>query len=219
MILLFSGGVDSFIAYHWLKRPPTVYFDLNTPYSMKEIMTVKYLVPNTKVEKVLDLSSRQIGEGAYIPFRNLYLAMLAAKYSDEIVIVGIRGDNVSDKSPEIFLSFSLILSEMEGRDIKVTSPFWNITKDEIVKWYLDQGLSIEDLGWTTSCYDNSTVNYCGKCPSCFRKWVAFYNNGIKLNFRNKELMSEYLDRAEKGYYIEERNKSIIKAAEDYLCRY
>jgi 7-cyano-7-deazaguanine synthase in queuosine biosynthesis len=216
MILLFSGGVDSFIAYHWLNWPLTVYFDLGTPYSRKEIMTVKLLINSTKVEKCLDLSSRQVGENAYIPFRNLYLAMLACKYSDEIVIVGIKGDNVSDKTPEIFLKFSNILSEMEDREIRVTSPFWNRTKDEIVEWYVNEGLSVEDLLDTTSCYSPGNLTYCGECPSCYRKWVAFYNNNIKIDFYNGPLMASYLTRAKEGHYIAERNRSIIKATKDYL---
>ena len=40
MILLFSGGIDSFVAYHYLGKPKTVYFDLGTPYTGKEIKVI-----------------------------------------------------------------------------------------------------------------------------------------------------------------------------------
>ena len=45
MILLFSGGIDSFIAYHYLKEPRTLYLDLGTPYTKKEIEFVKKIDP------------------------------------------------------------------------------------------------------------------------------------------------------------------------------
>ena len=214
MILLFSGGVDSFIAYHWLNKPPTIYFDINSRYSETERFIVNKLIPRTTIEKCIDLQSRESLD-FNIPFRNLYLAMLAAKYSDEIIIVGIKGDNVSDKTPGIFFEFSRLLSKMENREIKVSSPFWHHTKEDIVEWYLSQGLPTGPLMSTVSCYSGYSF-YCGQCASCYRKWVAFRNNGIELDFYSQQLVDIYLIKAKAGYYIEERNRSIIKATEDYL---
>lgn len=216
MILLFSGGIDSYIAYHYLNFPDTLYFNLNTPYSDKEEKVVKSLIPRTIVDGCLSLKLRQDGENAYVPFRNLYLCMLATMYSDNIVIAGVKGDNVSDKNPEIFGEFSRILSRMENRPINVWSPFWTYTKDDIVKWYLSNGKNRKDLLRTVSCYSEKDTTYCGKCPSCFRKWNALYNNGINIAFDDHELMLSYLRNAKEGKYIEERNASIIKAISAYF---
>jgi len=215
MILLFSGGIDSYVAWHYLNKPPTVYFDLGTPYSQKEINVIQKLIPNTIIDTSLNLGDRQIGEKAYVPFRNLYLAMLAVKYSDVIVIAGLKDDDVSDKNEKIFIKFSELLSEMENRAIIVISPFWNMTKEEVIKWYLAFHTS-ENLHKTISCYSNEPTNYCGKCPSCFRKWCALRSNGIKLSFFNQSLMKEYLIKAEAGHYIPERNNQIIKLVKEYL---
>ena len=214
-VLLFSGGVDSFIAYHFLKKPQTIYFDLKTPYSDKEKQIVKQLIPTTIIDDSLSLGNRQIGEKAYIPFRNLYLAMLAVHYSDTITIVGIKGDDVSDKNEFIFGEFSTLLTVMEGRPIEVYSPFWEMTKEDIVKIFLRDYGSKEDLLKTISCYSHNITdrNYCGKCPSCFRKWVAFRSNGIDIDFYNKKLMGEYYKSATQGKYVRERNTAIVKVIE------
>jgi len=215
MILLFSGGIDSYVAYHYLNKPQTVYFDLGTPYSSKEIMVIQKLIPSTIIDYSLNLGSRQIGEKAYIPFRNLYLAMLAAKYDDTIVIAGVKDDDVSDKNEQIFQKFSYLLSELEDRPIQVMSPFWNMTKEEVIAWYL-QRYTADNLLKTVSCYSQEDTIYCGRCPSCFRKWCALKANNIDLDFYNKPLMKEYYEKALAGNYIPERNKLIIKLVEEYL---
>lgn len=215
MILLFSGGIDSFVAYHYLGRPQTVYFDLGTPYTQKEIKVIQELIPETIIDNSLNLGSRQIGDKAYVPFRNLYLAMLAVKYDDTIVIAGVKDDDVSDKNEQIFKKFSNLLSELEDRPIQVISPFWNMTKEDIVAWFLKDHV-YENLLRTVSCYSKEDTIYCGKCPSCFRKWCALKANKIDLGFYNKSLVKEYYEKALMGHYIPERNKLIIKLAEEYL---
>ena len=219
MILLFSGGVDSFVAYHYLKKPKTVYFDLNSRYSEKEKAVIKNLIPDTIIDYSLDLHDREYGEKAYIPFRNLLLACQATKYSDVIVIAGIQDDMVSDKNEPVFLKFSELLTELEGRSITVFSPFWKMTKAQVIKWYL-LNIGDSEIIKTVSCYsENPLVTYCGKCPSCFRKWCAFQENGIKLEFHNEELMQEYYESAKSGKYIPERNESIIKVIDEYRNRH
>jgi len=219
-VLLFSGGIDSYIAWHYLDKPKTVYFNLGTPYSDYEIRVVKELIPSTIIDNSTNLASRQESVNAFIPMRNLYFAMLACKYGDEIVICGLKDDNVNDKTPEMFRKFSELLSELNGRRIKVSSPFWKYTKAEIVQWYMNEHNG-HDLICTISCYTpekDSGIGikrYCGRCPCCFRKWNALYVNGIKLAFHNYELMSEYFEKAKKGFYCHKRNISILEAVTEY----
>src|SRR5574340_966486 len=216
-ILLFSGGIDSFIAYHYLQKPRTLYFNLGTPYSEKALRVVQKLIPETIIDNSLNLGDRQIGDKAYIPFRNLILACMAYKYDDRIIIAGVKDDMVSDKNEVAFGLFSLLLSQLENKSVKVVSPFWDMTKEDCVRWYLKQGGSIQSLLDTISCYSDENTNYCGKCPSCFRKWCALSINGIHPPFFNRKLMLEYYNQAKAGLYIEERNKSIIRCVEAY-CR-
>ncbi len=216
-VLLFSGGVDSYLAWHWLGKPATVYFNTQNRYADRELAVVKDLIPQTVVDATLNFQSREIGDNAHIDFRNLHFALLAAHYSDDIVIVGIQDDVVEDKSELVFAKFSILMSEMMRRPIKVWSPFWEVSKEEIVRWYLsacDGGREegIRNLLRTISCYSPLCgTNYCGACRSCFRKWVAFVNNGIPLAFGNDDLIVEYEHRAIRGQYTSKRNDSILRA--------
>lgn len=213
MILLLSGGIDSFVAYHFLGEPRTIYFDMGTPYTEKEIKVVKTIDPNIIIDDSLKfLGATQTGEKAFIPHRNLYLAMRASSYDDKICIAGIKGDDVSDKTERAFELFSHTLTEISGRDVLVFSPFWNMTKDEIVSWYLKyRDNPIDLVHGTVSCYSQSDTNYCGECPSCFRKWVSLINNGIEVPFHNFEMIKEYTKAALSNKYIHDRNVSILRA--------
>lgn len=211
MILLFSGGIDSLIAYHYLGKPQTLYFHLNTKYSAKELMVVKKLIPSTIVETCIDFKSREVEGSAFVPYRNLHLALMAAHYSSDIAIAGVRDDKVSDKSEEAFLKFSSIMTYLSDRAITVFSPFWHLTKAEVVKWFLDNGGTKEELLSTISCYSDTTEKECHACKACFRKWCALRENGIyDFEFNNDPLLWEYFDKAMGGHYEPKRNASIIK---------
>jgi 7-cyano-7-deazaguanine synthase len=214
MILLFSGGVDSYIAWHYLKKPQTVYFNLQTRYSHKELVHVRNLIPSTIIEDCLDMSSREVEETAYVPFRNLHLALLAAHHAETVVIAGLKDDKVSDKNERAFQIMSETMNHLDpGKKFRVVSPFWNKTKEQIIQWYIKtyQG-DIDSLKGTLSCYSEELLPFCGKCAACFRKWCAFRANDIPIpEFTNSVLMKEYYRRAISGiYYIPERNQTIIR---------
>lgn len=215
MILCFSGGMDSYIAWHYLGKPKTIYFDLGTPYAKKEIEVIQELVPDTIIENCLSLESRQIGE-YFIPHRNLFFALLANKYSDNIVMAGLKDDGIEDKNEAIFAEWSALLSKMSTRNVTVTSPFWQMTKENIVKWYLDNIGDVERLKKTISCYSGVDTRYCGRCRSCFKKWSPFWNNGIKLPYYNKTLMLMYYT---KEHSLKEKEISTKKAIEEFWEEY
>jgi len=215
MILLFSGGMDSYIAWHYLGKPATVYFDLGTPYAQKEIKVVKELVPTTIIEDCLSLKSRQIGD-YFIPYRNLFFALLANKYSDDIIMAGLKDDGIEDKNEAIFAEWSDMLSRMINRKITVRSPFWQMTKENIIGWYIKKVGDIDSLKKTVSCYSEADTNYCGKCRSCLKKWAPFWNNGIKFQYYNKSLMLMYYT---KDYPLKEKALSMRKAIEEHWAEY
>ncbi len=216
-ILLFSGGIDSYVAWHYLNFPQTLYFDAGTRYSDIEIGFIEKLIPSTIIEKgTINLGEREKGEKAYIPFRNMYFAGLASSYSDSVILAGLKDDLVSDKNEEIFEKFSMVFSMMEARVIRVWSPFWKMTKAQVVKWFLEHGGTEEELLKTFSCYAPKDAGQCWACPACFRKWNALWMNGIKIKFQNIDLMNEYREAALGGKYDEERRKSILDACQEYF---
>ena len=202
-VLLFSGGVDSLTAWFYLKYPRCLYVDLNHRYYQKEIDAVDNL--KRSMEKYCEESwdkfifyTRRLNMGglekpdAEIPMRNAFFAMLGS-----LPLVNFNGDvfgkidkvwlsfekgtehNISnDRSPEFCNMMSNLLTYLNGRKIVVDSPFWNMSKGEIVKWMLGNVLNAEDmLKQTVSCY-SSEDGHCGQCPSCFRKFLAFEWAGI-----------------------------------------
>jgi len=225
-IVLFSGGIDSYAAWYYLGKPQTVYFPVGTPSTKMETKIIRELIPETIIDNSIHLANREESEGgnAFLPMRNLYFAMLACKYGDEIVMAGLKDDVVNDKNEEIFAEFSSLLSRLNNRVIKVTSPFWDETKAEVVSWYLGVKGSLSGLLRTVSCYSSGEEmvtdyfpydRYCGECRCCFRKWCAFWANGIHMHFFNDELLGEYYARATQGKYVASRNETIKKAVSEY----
>ena len=89
-----------------------------------------------------------------------------------------------------------------------------------ILWYT-KGINVaiefaDNLFNTVSCYSEEDTNYCGKCPSCFRKWCALRANNLVVHFYNKPLMLEYKQKALDGHYIPERNELIIKILKEHL---
>ena len=216
-VLLYSGGVDSFVAYHYLGMPKCVYFDLNSKYSQREINFIHDQEPardsRLKIDTSLSfLGALEEGENAYIPFRNLYLAMTAvAKYSDKVYIAGVKDDKVSDQGRGVHEIWSAHLSQLEGRTIEVSSPFYDMTKADVVQWYV-KGFNKLSLLNTVSCFaeGNATAIYCGNCNACFRKAVALFSVGLKLPFYNKTIIDHYSKSIGTGHYDKQREENMEK---------
>jgi 7-cyano-7-deazaguanine synthase in queuosine biosynthesis len=104
--------------------------------------------------------------------------------------------NIPDRSPQFFVETSRILSFHFEREINLINPFDHMTKVQMVRWYLDQELSVTNLLNTVSCYSKDD-GQCGQCGSCFRRYVALEINGIKDQFKGNILqwgIDHYGDR-------------------------
>lgn len=184
-VLCISGGVDSIIAWFYEKKPTAVYFDLGTKYTAKEIKClekIKSIV--TDFNFIVDDSLKSFGKlesgrTAFIPYRNLLFATVcAAKYGDDIIIGGIKGDNINDKNPEAFRAMSDCLTVTGTGQITVRSPFWDMTKPNIIAWFINNiPDALHILKASVSCYGGAEGS-CGICPSCIRKWFALKYLGI-----------------------------------------
>jgi len=215
---MFSAGLDSFPAWHYLGRPPVFYADIGHRYRQAELAAISVLERRWKMDLIvsdeLDLCAWQTDD-VIIPMRNLFLAMLASRHADTIWCIGVKGDDTLDKSPDAFEAMSQALTRFAGRTIRIDSPFWDMTKTDIVAWYLDQGLPAEDLLLTYSCTENPRM-HCGACPSCLRRWIALANNGITGRFaadpwRWDRVTTYYIDAMRNGSYAEHRAREFFAA--------
>lgn len=216
IILCFSGGLDSMIAWYYLGKPKCIFFHCSK-YSETELNAVLRINPNTIISDALNLKTFEYGDNAYIPHRNILFAAIASNYSNNIVIAGVKDDVVEDKNSQAFDLMSNTLTSTSKKTIYIDSPFWNFTKSEIVKWFIKYVPDAEELiKLSTSCYNGQ--RFCGKCPSCFRKACSLNDNGIFYEFTNNKLIKQYHDAAIQGEYIESRNISIKHYISESLAR-
>lgn len=217
-ILLFSSGLDSFIAWHYLGKPPALFCDARQSYVAKELHAVKLLARRCRmrlyVDRTLDLSSWEQRD-YYIPYRNVFFAMVASLYAPSIYLIGIKGDRVDDNNPRATALMGSFLNHFNSNSIlKITSPFYRMSKSQTVRWYIRQGLPVRDLLATRSCYDKSTAAQCGRCPSCFRRWVALEHNGIREHYDAPPWLwsgvGTYLRKMKAGSYDPQRTRETME---------
>ena len=215
MILLYSGGLDSYIAWEYLKRPKTIYFDLGHQYALYEMMAIHETIPGTKIDDSLHLGQWE-KDDADIPMRNAFMIMIASMYDKDIVLVVQKGEmSIPDRSDQFFFSFPQWLNWMKDESgHTLTSPFFDMTKTQMVEWYVNQGLSTERLVQTRSCF-SSQDEPCGACGACFRRWVALMNNGIlerhTHNMLHWDQIPVYIEKMKAGKYDELRTEETFKA--------
>lgn len=219
-ILLFGGGLDSYPAWHYLGRPPALYFDLGHRYRAQELAAVSALRTrcgmDVEISSELDLS-RWEQPDAIIPMRNIHLAMLAANRAETVWCVGVKGDATEDKSPAAFARISAFISGFTGRNIRMDSPFWEMTKTEIVRWYLSKGLPAEELLLTFSCSrDDGSDLHCGRCSSCLRRWMSLANNDVDAPFESPpwqwdRVVGYYVTAMQDGTYPPHRAEEFFTA--------
>ena len=145
-VLLYSGGMDSWLIDKLWKPDIRLYIDMNTRYSKEEM---KRLPDDIVIEK-LDLSKWE-REDKIIPLRNMYLIGIATNYGDEICLGATAGDRVLDKSPVFAELYEELLGYLyqkqhwtEKRTIRINLDYKAYTKTELLKQYIIQGGSINE---------------------------------------------------------------------------
>lgn len=229
-LLCYSGGMDSFIAWHFCKRPATIYVPLGHKYECKEWQAICDTIPSTIYGSRMCLG-RYEKDDAWIPARNLILVLVAGAELEmhkkenlgagEIILVVQKGEmSIPDRSAKFFMDVSKIVSEQMEMDIKVSTPFANMTKVEMVRWYLENIGDIEKLRKTVGCFGSisgkvlNPFRHCGGCASCFRRSVAFEANNVpldnmKCDIRKWNGIEEYIRKMKDGKYEAERTKETL----------
>lgn len=217
--LLYSGGMDSFIAYHYLGRPRTFYFDLQHRYAKKEKMAIVRTIPTTFILKYLKLTEFE-QEDANIPMRNLYLVMTLANFlakrgftRGSIYIVCQKGEmSIPDRSETFFSDINRIVKFYGPFNFDVINPFPHMTKAQMVKWYKETIGDIDMLKRTVGCY-SSTPGHCLACSACFRRNVAFAYNDIPLDgeeIKSWEGIKTYIERIKRKELDPDRERETVE---------
>lgn len=190
--LMYSGGLDSFIAYHYAvvvnhEKPLPIWVDLGQPYWAKEERAVDRSPFGVKKVKInyVERSDGITPENQVIPARNLLLSLIGAKYARRVWICALESEldkytKERDKTPEFFHLTSGLFTyvfNVSRPETIVETPFKYMTKTEIVGWALAHGLHESELLATSTCYSEDD-GQCGECSTCFKRWVAMQVNGI-----------------------------------------
>jgi len=227
-VLCFSGGVDSLAAYFYCKPDKVIYFNLHSKYSKKELECIMELEKHISGFKVEIINALQLGEfeggrTSFIPYRNSLIAEIASNFGNEIIIAGIKGDKVIDKNPEAFKIMTNYLNDLRDDEVKmrVYSPFWEMTKSDIIKWMLDNVPNAKELlKISISCY-SADEGQCGNCPSCLRKAIALENNNIDFNnwfvndIKKFPQIEDYIKKMKNGEYDIDRANESLKVFEKW----
>lgn len=184
-ILLYSGGMDSYIVAHMFPDADLLYIDSGSRSSWKEKAMLMHAPRQVEVVPgVIDLS-RFEREDAIVPARNLFLVTIASFYGTEILLASTKGDQSTDKDQGFANHMTEALnhiyncSHFEGMPkISVEVPTKQYTKLDLLEWYINAGYNTDRLlADSVSCY-SPQPGHCGRCKACIRKWTALEAAGV-----------------------------------------
>lgn len=189
-VLLYSGGMDSFIISKLWKPDVKLYIDYGIPQNEME----KMRLPNDVIVKKIELAEYMQDDGLNtIPLRNLLFATIAVNYGEEIAIGGLSSDLHYDKKPEFAalctkLFNSVLEKERKAKNVQIVIPFANYTKTQLVFEYLKDGGTVDEIEkFSWSCHTPKNGKPCQKCQACKAKRKAIleatrmiYGKGIDI---------------------------------------
>lgn len=228
-VLLYSGGMDSFLINKLWQPDILLYVNMHTRYSKQEMERL----PNNVLVVDLDLGLWERPD-AIIPLRNLYLVMVASNYGNRICLGATAGDRVLDKSHAFAAKASSLLSYLyspqhwipEGQKIEIDLSFKDHTKTDLIRMYVAEGGNLEyAFNHSFSCYDPIGYQPCWNCKPCFRKFVAFYINGFQFEdnvcIKVKRYMTNNIvpDILKGLYGRKEEETEIMEVYNDLCLRY
>ena len=99
-ILLFSSGLDSYIAWHYLGKPPCLHITGHSRYSFPEYMTIQLLLMHNLDLKVSFVNWKEWLQkfeepDATIHLRNAHFVLVAAHFGDHILLGHVRKNRVN----------------------------------------------------------------------------------------------------------------------------
>lgn len=230
-LVLYSGGPDSYITHHEVRRMNRyaevipIYFNLGHRYASNEIHAVYKTLPRTVIDRSFSSLCEWEQEDAFIFARNALLLTGMSRYvsGPATLYLSVQKDELSlaDRQP-VFMDAMTQLLGVLGLDVSVESPWLALDKTDMVKHFVSTGGSEEKLTSTWSCYSPVVrlpeVIHCGDCPACVRRYIAF-----TLGFGKDRtvyatppamggVFQEYTVRAAARAYSEDRCARIMEAA-------
>lgn len=224
-VLLYSGGMDSWLISKIWKPDVLLYIDIHGRYSKEE----RKRLPSNAVIVDMPFLGEQEQDDSFIPMRNLYFLMIASHYGDTLCLGATLGDGSKDKSTKFLEETEATLKDLWDdkkchKNISVETRFSKMSKGQIIDEYLQLAGTLEEIKEQTfSCYTPVNGHECMNCYPCFRKFAMLYSRGCEYTKEERRKIYEYVKREviptkEQGgysgtYYTERKGESedLIKA--------
>ena len=204
-ILLYSGGMDSWLIDKIWQPDQKIYFNLHTDYSDLEM---DRLPDDVTIMDFPFLKQFEIPHNGVIPLRNLYLFMLACNLTGfddvEICLGATIGDRVHDKTMPFKEKAEDLLNYLyapqnclaERKHVKINFDYKTYSKSDLINEYLEKGGDLETaVKESFSCHHPTDEGEpCWHCKPCFRKWLAFKKCGYPFNEEINQRMFNYLHK-------------------------
>ena len=175
IVQLYSGGLDSYIISKLINPDVKLYFNYGTEQNEREMS----VLPSDVIIKNLPIGEYMQNDGiCTIPLRNLIFSSIAVNYGEEIIIGGLKSDLHYDKKPEFAnlttqLFNSVLEKERQPKTVKISIPFSDYTKTDLIVEYLKSGYSLDDLDkYSWSCHTPKNNKPCGECQACKARKLA-----------------------------------------------
>lgn len=212
IVILYSGGLDSFILKKYAENMypydevKCLYYAHGAESESQEIKRLPSFVEvrkidwlGDKIHPVAKLDDPFAGS-IYIPGRNLVFSVLAAsqELANEIWMGTVWDEDnpgATDKNETFRNDTGKLLTYVLSpfiKDVQIRFPFVELewTKDHCVNWALKNGVLIESLKSTVSCWHHDGLP-CGRCKQCFKRWFIFFLNGFEEKYKEEPIFSKY----------------------------
>lgn len=217
-VLLYSGGLDSFVVAKLWQPDVLLYVAIGHRYEQHERRAMQRAGLPVVIDTRLHLGHMERRDGI-VPLRNLYFLAIASHYGDTIAMGVLDGEVNGDKSVTFARQTEAVLATCygpgywsEGRAPRVEYPVAHLSKAELVAEYLRAGHDPAALLATRTCYDPGELP-CGHCSACVKRHIALAANGLREATAHDPATSPYLDeiRARWGTYNAKRRQETLTA--------
>jgi 7-cyano-7-deazaguanine synthase in queuosine biosynthesis len=202
IVILYSGGLDSFLLYHYAKvyypdaEVKCLFFAHGQDAEQAELDSLPDFVTVRQIDwlgdeiKPIAKKSDPYAGAIYIPGRNLVFSVLAAsqEIADEVWMGTVWDEDNpkgTDKNEYFRSNTSTLLTYVLSpfiHEVTVRFPFveeeW--TKEDCIEWALENGLTSEEIiSSSVSCWHPINGKACGECKQCTKRMLSFELNGFE----------------------------------------
>jgi 7-cyano-7-deazaguanine synthase in queuosine biosynthesis len=200
-IVLFSGGIDStaasLLTFESKLNPLLLWVGFGQKNEKEELSKIKKISKKIKMNvAIVNIDLKKYIENGWkewsyiIPARNFMLVSIAAailsnsKKEKGFIIMSAHKEEIknsnTDKSNKFFRTCSKIFSDYYKKKIIVTTPFYDVTKTEVLSYWKKNWIKkykVKPYDTTTCYYGNN----CGECNACYKRNLALIAAGLKMD--------------------------------------